>query len=410
MNPPHSPQAIRLLCVVLMAGVFISSRAVAEDSGPDWPVVAEQSERTLEKNPGDDRAWAQLAEARLATDDLDRTEKALADWRKNVAHPSPQIESLAARLAFAREDYKGAIKSWRNYLELEPRDTGAWHDLASLYADAKDWPDAIDAVSRRIELAQAAADFAERARYRIRLHDWANAGADVLAGNKSDATNVDIQGLMPAFERKSEWLSTVTKFDAELAKDAGNAPLHLDRAEWLAGEGFVDAAGDDVDAAFKLDPKSLRARVWRGIIAWESNDAKHEGDVMNLKIADLTPAFEADLKKMDTSTDPEARARFLLKYNQPLLALDEVKDIDGSVAKAQALLALKRLPEAGIAARKAVVVHPQDSAAWLALGRIDFENGNHKAALDEADHSLKLGKTPEAQELRAEVQKVFAKK
>ena len=394
-----------------MGGIFISSPAIAEDkSGPDWPVVAEQSERALAKNPADDNSWGDLAEARINTDDLPRAEKALADWRKNVAHPSPRIERLEAQLDFAREDYKGAIKAWKNYAGLEPKDAEGWSELASLYAGAKQWVDAIDAISHRIEITHFAADFATRAHYRIRQHDWVAAEADVLAGNKLDATNGDIRTLMPSFERKSEWLSVITKFDADLAKDPGNAPLHLDRAEWLAGEGFVDAAGDDVEAAIKSAPKSLRARVWSGILAWEHDDAKNAGDVMKLQIADLKPAFEAELKKADTSADPEARAQFLLKYDQPLLALGEVKDVDGSVAKAQALLVLKRLPEAGIAARKAVEVHPQDAAAWLALGQVDFANGDHKAALDAADRSLKLGKTPEAQELRADVQKVFAKK
>ena len=131
---------------------------------------------------------------------------------------------------------------------------------------------------------------------------------------------------------------------------------------------------------------------------------------MKFQIADLTPQFEEQLKAMDISTDPEARANFLLASQQPLMALDEVENVDGSVAKARALLELDRLPEAGVAARKAVNLHPKNAQAWLALARLEFANGNNNETLAAADRSLKLQKTPEAVELRKIAQLNLGKK
>ena len=276
MNPTPLRRGCRFLSLVL-AGFLSIATAAAGNNPPDWPTIAEQSTRQLEKNPSDERAWAKLVEARIMSADLKRAEKALADWRGKVAHPSAEIEKLEAELAVAREDRDGAIKAWKRYLGLEPKDTDAWRDVASLYAEKNDWRNAIEAISHALEQKQNADGFAMRASYRIRLHDWAAAEADVRAGEKIDATNDDIQILFPVFERKSEWFSAISRMDAELAKDPGNVRLHLDRAEWLAGEEFVDAAGDDVDAALKLDPKSLRTRVWHGIIAWENNDPEQGG-------------------------------------------------------------------------------------------------------------------------------------
>ena len=132
--------------------------------------------------------------------------------------------------------------------------------------------------------------------------------------------------------------------------------------------------------------------------------------MMKFQIVNLTPAFEADLKAMDASTDSEARADFLLKYHQPLMALDEVRNVDGSPAKALALVDLGQLADADPAAHKAVAMHPQDAGAWLALAQIDFANGDNKATVEDAGRSLKFKKTPEAVSLRAKAAKVFEKK
>src|SRR5579862_9297899 len=175
MNPTQPWQVFRFLAILFLAGGFCSMPAGADDNSPDWPVIAEQSARQLEKNPGDDNTWAKLVEARIMTSGLKRAEKTLADWRAQVPHPSAQIEKLEAQLAVAREDSKGAIKAWKRYLELEPKDSDAWRNVAVLYADGKDWRSAIDSISHPLEQKPDAGDFATRAHYRIRLHDWTKA-------------------------------------------------------------------------------------------------------------------------------------------------------------------------------------------------------------------------------------------
>jgi Flp pilus assembly protein TadD len=120
---------------------------------------------------------------------------------------------------------------------------------------------------------------------------------------------------------------------------------------------------------------------------------------MPMDRAQVTAQFERELKAADRSRNPEDRALFLLRWHQPLMALDEVQDVDGSVAKASALLALDRQTAAGKAAHRAVEVHPKDAVAWLDLARVEMANGNIAEAVNASAQSMKLKQTPDAREL-----------
>jgi hypothetical protein len=179
--------------------------------------------------------------------------------------------------------------------------------------------------------------FAQRAIVFIRLHDWSAAEADVKKADQLDATNSSARSLLPLFERSRDWQPQVRKLDAEIAKKPDDVNLRLDRAEWLIGVGFHDAGLDDVKEALKFDPKSLRARIWNGVMAWERSSPVDAGDVMELRFDKFTKEFRMGLRTIDADSDAEARARFLVDHKQPLLALAEVRDSADSPAKAQAL-------------------------------------------------------------------------
>lgn len=411
MKPPRSRQAFAALCVFVAAGILYGE-ARAEDTPepPDYPTIAEQAARQIEKDPADEKARAKLVDALIYEPDLDRAKKALADWREKVPHPSPEILRMEGWLEIARENDDKAIDAWKQYLALTPDDAKTWRALAEACSRQHQWQLAIAAISRAIGSNPTVADLVLRAGYYIRCHDWDRAGKDIHAANDIDATNVALQTLYPAFERKQEWLDGMKKLDAALDKDPHNLRARLDRVEWLAGEEFLDAANDDAREALKQDPKSLRARLWCGILAWSRNDGEHAGDVMQFRMKEVTPEFEKELKIADASADPEARANFLLKYRQPLMALREAEKIEGSPAKARALADLDRLAEAGAAARDAVKAHQQDAGAWLAMARVELENGNLKEAIDAAERSMKSGKSPEAESIRKTAQERLGKK
>jgi hypothetical protein len=91
-----------LLPCLLVAGFGMPRTCVSrEENGRDeWTVVAELSERRLSKEPENEKAWADLVQARLDGNDLKRAEKALNDWRTKVPNPVPKIEQLQGELAF----------------------------------------------------------------------------------------------------------------------------------------------------------------------------------------------------------------------------------------------------------------------------------------------------------------------
>lgn len=372
--------------------------------------IAEFSEQSLQKNPQDESAWARLVTARIKDKDLDRAEKALANWKSKVAKPSANLDRLQGEFAFARNDMPAAIEAWLRCLKADPKDWETRAHLADAYGNQRDWSSAIRELSTAIQGNREAGLFAQRAGYRVRAHDWAAAEADIQEANRLDTTHPQVRNLLPRFERSKEWLPTVKKLDASIAKDPGNVSLRLERAEWLVGLGFPDAGMDDVQAAIKANSKSLRAQVWLGVIEWERGNPKNAGDVMKLPFAEFSKEFRTGLRTIDTNADPEVRARFLLTHKQPLLALNEVRDVDGSPAKARALLDLNRLPEAGVAARRAVELHADDSEAWLTLGRLELENGNIQDALEALNGSTKIKRSPEADELRSTATRRLGKK
>jgi predicted Zn-dependent protease len=82
------------------------------------------------------------------------------------------------------------------------------------------------------------------------------------------------------------------------------------------------------------------------------------------------------------------------------MALQEVRDVEGSPARAQALISLDRLTEAGRVARRATEMHPDSPMAWLALARWELASGNYRETLDAVGRAERAGKTTETEDLR----------
>lgn len=397
-------QTFRAVVLLLFVGGFSSLFA------DDDLQFAEISERRLEKNPQDEAAWARLIEARLQSRDVARAEKALSDWKAKVAKPSPNIDRLRGEVALAKNLIPEAIQAWQRYLGAEPKDAITRAQLASAHANQREWSQAIREITKVIEAQADAKDFAQRAMYRIRSRDWAGAQADITEANRLNAADPVTRQFYPAFERSREWLPAVKKIDAAIAKDNSNVSLRLDRAEWLIGMGFYDAGLDDIDTALKNEPSSIRARVWQGVVAWERGPSEKIGEVAELRFGNFSDEFRKGLRTIDANADPEVRAQFLLTHHQPILALSQVAKVDGSPAKASALVALDRLPEARVAARRTAEVRPRDAEAWLALARLELKNGNIEEALGAANRSISIKRTAAATELREEATLRLGKK
>jgi tetratricopeptide (TPR) repeat protein len=342
--------------------------------------------------------------------DYERAAKALTDWQAKVPKASPEIDRSRGELAAARRKWPEAIEAWRRYLSSVPNDEAMWMELASAYGSTRAWDEAVQAVSKAIELSASAERLSQRARYRIRLHDWTAAEADAREADRLDATDGGARALLPVFERAAQWIGPVTRLDASIAKDPENPQLRLDRAEWLIGIGFTDAGTDDVDIAFEKAPTSLRARLWHGLLAWHRGDKENVGNVIEMQLTDVDASFERELRALEKASTPEERAAFLMRHKQPVLALEEVSKLDGSPSKVMALLTLDRLTEAGAAARRSVEMNPGDSTAWIALARVEIANGNINEALGTLQRSLRIKKTTEGVALLKQTERRLGRK
>ncbi len=401
------------LMALLLAGNGLGRAVDAED----WPTIAEVSARQLRENPKNEEAWTALARAQIAQGDLQRAEKTLEDWKAKVASPGEARDRAEGELALKKADAPRAVEAFQRSVKKAPKDPDAWRLLSTAYAAAKDWANSIEAMDHVIAIRPDAVGFVQRTRLRIWAHDWAGAQADIRRANELDAADPGVQMLFPKFERSATWLPMIKSFDERVKKEPRDYQALLNRAEWLRFAGFTHAAREDIDAALKINPQSLRARFWAGLAAQEQHAAEERQGrsadeksdwkakaaaqgVMPMAAQFVTSEFESQLEAMDGEKDAEARALFLLRYRQPLMALREVEAVDGSPAKAQALFELHRLPEAGRAARTATDQHPSSPVAWLALARWELETGNYREAIDAAQKSIKLKKSPEAEELR----------
>ncbi len=150
--------------------------------------------------------------------------------------------------------------------------------------------------------------------------------------------------------------------------------------------------------------------MWGGVLAWQKHDETRAGEGKEVYVAELPKSVGKALMAADAAPGPEVRAEFLLKYKQPWMAFQEVKGVDGSVAKGRALLALDDIAEAGPAVRRAVEAHPLDAAAWEALAQLELESGNNNEAIAAAERSLKLKPSDTAEETRRDAQTRLGKK
>jgi len=395
---------------VLMA-IGASGRAEPSEGG-EWAVKAERLERHLLEAPADEDSWAALVHACLEQGDSERAEKTIARWQTSAGKPSAALDRARGEVAFAQKKWANAITALQQYLKAAPKDHAAWTQLAVAHENIRSWERASEAVSKAIALQPTPERLAQRARYRLRLHAWDEAEADVREANRLDPTSDGAKALLPLFERVAQWKGPISRLDARIAADPENGQLRLDRAEWLVGIGLRDAATEDVEVAFKAEPTSLRARLWRGLLAWDRGAAasdpetmKNVGDVREMALSEIDSRFERELRELESSNDAEARAAFLLVHEQPVLALSEVQKIDGSPSRTLALLQLQRWVEAGVAARRAVEANPKSHLAWYGLARVEIENGNIREAVDALRRSLRLQKTPEAAALLKETER-----
>lgn len=404
-----------LLALTIFGGLGLSLGFASETN--DWAARAEICDRQLISKPKKNAVWADLVEARICLRDFCRAAEALQIWRRTVSNVSksyPLIERLQGDLDYSQGHLEEATGAWQLYVQQAPVDITGWDRLAWVLERQKRLREAKDALSSALKVKADASHYAWRARLSILLRDWDGAAADVQAGNKLDATKEAIQALFPIFERSDKWRPQLNALDAAVQADGAGVEALLDRMELLAGQGFLEGAYEDAAEAARRSPRSLRAQVWKGALAWERGGIRSEvGDVAKTdrrKLKRWVPHWPTLLRQMDQDNNPETRAQALLKLRQPLLALKEVGETDGSPAKVLALLELKEIPKAGETARRATELHPEAADAWEAMARVNMVNGNPREALQNLDQCMQLNPAGKYTGLRKEAETALGAK
>ena len=404
-----------LLALSFLCGLGVSLGFASETD--DWAVTAELSDRRLLSKPKDNDTWADLVEARIQLKDFTRAAEALQIWRRNVPKVSksyPTVERLQGDLDYSKGNLDGAIQAWQLYVQQVRKDIKGWDRLAWALERQKRISEAVEAVSGALKAKADASHYAWRARLKILLRDWVGAAADVKEGNKLDATDGEIQALFPKFERSAQWLGRMKELDAAIKANPTDFDSRQERVEWLASQDFLDTAYEDAAEAVRLNPRSLRARVWKGALAWQRGGERSEvDDVVETnweKLERYDAHWAETLRKVDQLADPDARAKVMLALHQPVLAFKEVEAVDGSLIKPLALLELKEIPKTGEAARRAVELHPESADAWVAMARLNLVNGNPREALQNIDRCEQLNPTGLYPSLRKEAEAALGNK
>jgi tetratricopeptide (TPR) repeat protein len=340
--------------------------------------------------------------------DLKSANKALKNWRDAVSQPVAEWDRLSGDLEYSRGDRGAAAKSWVRYTELAPKAIDGWQRLAGVYEELGKIPEALAAMDHVVELASwDASQYISRAKLKMRARDWDGAAKDVREANRLDATNAAVQELFPIFEESAPWLTEAKQVAGVIEKFPDDYESRLDEAELLISKGLGWLAVEDVEIALKANPEAIRTRLLYKL-ALRKPHASGEGELLGT--AEAVSKYRAQLRHWDQHPDPAACAQFCYRNGLPLLALHYAQGVDGSVITANVLYDQDRFKEAGIAARRATEVHPNDAEAWLVLGRVNLANGNLQDAVTCFDKSNKLHKTEMANALRAEALRRQSKK
>ncbi|MDQ2867504.1 MAG: hypothetical protein M3R59_03690 [Verrucomicrobiota bacterium] len=399
--------------VAVAATDGLRGQLAAAEQADNKPAIVEICQRLVAVSPKDEKSWTTLIDNLLALEETDRAATAVEGFARDNPRASV-LDDFRGDVALARKDFAGAEKHWRAYLATKPAkiDVAAtWEKLGDLFVDQKRWPEVLAARTKQLEAQNTAANHVARATALLRLHQWDAAYAGMHKANAMDATDEQTKEWLPQFERLQPFLPELKRLDAQIANAPGNYELLLDRARIFTMAERPLLAQSDAQAAFDLQPASMRARIQLAEAFLDNKEpdaaAKLEvsqqltrvkGHVEERILNELQARDAEIIAHYDVGAALAARAEPLRSLRQYTLALRDAESAlqisaDNADAQAQAALALDaldRTEEALAHAVRATELDANDSSKWYERGLIEAKRADLAAAIKSQTRSLAL--------------------
>ena len=394
--------------------------ALATDDKDDLSRI-ELLRRILDAEPGDTKSHQLLVELWLKIQDYDMAEAALNAW----PDAPPRVAALArADILHSRDkDLAGAIKILQAYVATAPKDADAIDSLVQLLLATNDTKAQLAALDQLIPLRRDATNLIRRANVKFLLGDFTGALTDAKAAQALEPDSAVVKGAIPQYERLEEALKALPPLDDAIAKNPADFNALLDRSWWRRYGLMLEPALADANAAAKLEPDSLMARLAVTRALCMLNRLKTE-DVLRDELIDaakpisiedsqVIAAADIALKATPNNTAQlAARAAALNSAGQYLLARRDAEaalaiDPKNAAAAIVAMTAATWLgndKDAAELLRRIEAMKPDKAALAEAEGEMAewyFEKGNLLLALELAEKSLKLNETRSITKVKA---------
>lgn len=264
-------------------------------------------ESALREFPEDQDLLSQIyREAEVANRWIDLAQL-LDELADEVANPEIAVDYRTRVAVLRREhlgDVEGAADAWRQVLDAEPNDSAALDALDTIYQDAQEWPELVEIVQRKADLAEGEQaqelHFRAASLYENQLDDVDEA-IEVLRGITlvDPANSRALNELERLYEQGGRWEDLVETYEAKIAatNDAQTRrDLHMQRGLVLAqGLEDDDRAADAYRAALELVPGDREAldALDETLVRTENYDALQE--VLKQKLAHASDDETLDL-------------------------------------------------------------------------------------------------------------------
>jgi tetratricopeptide (TPR) repeat protein len=419
------PTLSLLLSVTLLVshaapGLSLRDQLALAEKNEDTHAQIELIRRILDQEPSDSELREQLADLWLSVEDYEMAESAVREWRD-----APEVVrvSVLAAVLFERDRKKDeAVALLEGYLAGTPDDLEVTRQLAGYLSDMGEEEGVVHLLSKAPGVQDDAHLLVSRALARRALQDFPGALKDFAAADKLNPEDEAVVNNRASFDRLRAALAEIDTASAILADRPDDAAARVSRAYWYLSTGFAsDRALEDVEAARRVDPRSVAAQVLFAVAANQADrlSAREALETLEVDVAKPVPPRQVldHIYRLDVqlSKNPEnpsallARSRGLSEAQQYRLAMRDAKatlaiDSDSGRARAQvisALVSLGRLDDA--AAELRAMEAAKASREVLARALHEMAEGTARAsqfdlALEYATRAIKA--KPEARYFR----------
>ena len=183
-----------------------------------------------------------------------------------------------------------------------------------------------------------------------------------------------------------------TEAGASPASQVVPAPRQLvDEAKSAYHASNFQLAATLLRQALKIAPKDADTRILLGRLLLQLGDPSSSERELRQALRDGGPTHQALTSLFQTLLKRNEAQALLNEFAEPAAAAKSLSDADILEGRAQALLALGRLDDAKVAAKRALSIH-RSVSAFLILAQVALKQGDREAANSLVDEAIKLNR------------------